>query len=167
MGLDNIATSSFPISSVNLSQQMGISKSSGRETGSPHIRREEMERSIRRSPAEFVELQKVNDNINELARIQKAFGKRFEKADSYLEQMKEQLERIIKQFPPFPPGSEDRVKGLRAFIFFRKMMEQLTLPPREEVLMESTEQLLLSSDQDVQENAIPLRFENPQTSTNI
>ena len=134
MGLDNISALSFPISSVNLSQEMGISKSSGRETGSPPIRREKMEGSIRRSPSEFVELQKVNDNINQLARIQKAFGKRFEKADSYLEQMKEQLERIIKQFPPFPPGSEDRVKALRAFSSFRKMMDQLTLPPPEEVL---------------------------------
>jgi hypothetical protein len=111
---------------------MGISKSSGRETGTPHIRRGEMEGSIRRSPSEFVELQKVNDNINELAKIQNAFGKRFEKLDSYLEQMKERLERIIKQFPPFPPGSEDRVKVLRAFSFFRKMIDRLTLPPREE-----------------------------------
>jgi hypothetical protein len=134
MGLDNISALSFPISSVNLSQQMGISKSSGRETGSPPIRREETEGGIKRSQSEFVELQKVNDNINELAKIQKAFGKRFEKADSYLEQMKEQLERIIKQFPPFPPGSEDRVQALRAFSSFRKMMDQLTLPPPEEVL---------------------------------
>jgi hypothetical protein len=161
MGFDQISTLPFPISGVNFSQQMAISKSSGRETGSPHIRREEMEGSIRRSPSEFVELQKINDNINELAKIQKAFGNRFEKLDSYLEQMKEQLERIIKQFPPFPPGSEDRVRALRAFTFFRKMLDQLTLPPRDEVLRESTEQLRLSSDPDGQEKAIPLQFNNP------
>jgi hypothetical protein len=167
MGFDQISTLSFPISAVNFSQQMVISKSSGRETGSPPIHREGTEGGIKRSQSEFVELQKINDNINELAKIQKAFGKRFEKLDRYLEQMKEQLERIIKQFPPFPPGSEDRVKALRAFTFFRKMIDQLTLPPRNEVLMESTKQSRLSPDPDGQEKAIPLQFDNPQTSTNI
>ncbi len=134
MGLDNINTLSFPISAVNFSQPMAISKSPGRETGGPPIRREGPEEGIKHSQSAFVELQKINDNINELAKIQKAFEKRFEKLDSYFEQMKERLERIIKQFPPFPPGSEDRVQALRAFSFFRKMMDQLTLPPREEAL---------------------------------
>jgi hypothetical protein len=134
MGLDNISTLSFPISAVNFSQPMAISKSPGREPGSPPIRRAETGEGIKCSQSKFVELQKVNDNINELAKVQKAFRIRFEKVDGYLEEMKEQLERVIKQFPPFPPGSEDRVQALRAFSFFRKMMDQLTLPPREEAL---------------------------------
>ena len=153
MGLGNISTLSFPISAVNFSQRMGISKSPGWENGCPPIRSEETERGIKRSQSEFVELQKVNDNINELAKIQKAFEKRFENLDSYFEQMKERLERIIKQFPPFPPGSEDRILALRAFSSFRKMMDQLTLPPPEEALPKWIEKSLrLSPYQDIPEN---------------
>lgn len=167
MGLDKINAISFPIPAVNFSQDVVGFKSSRRETGPSPIHSEETEGRIKSSQSEFVELQRINDSVNELAKIRKEFETRFEKVDSYLEQMKEQLERILKQFPPFPPGSEDRVKALRAFTFFRKMIDQLTLPPREEVLMESSKQLRLTSEQNVLEKAIPVRFVNPQTSSPI
>ena len=43
--------------------------------------------------------------------------------------MKARLLRIVKNFPPFPPGSEERVKILRSFNLFRKQIDQLTIPP--------------------------------------
>jgi hypothetical protein len=167
MGLDKINAVPFPIPAVKFSQDVVGFKSSRRETDPSPINSEETEGRIKSSQSEFVELQKINDSVNELAKIRKGFETRFEKVDSYLEQMKEQLERIIKQFPPFPPGSEDRVKALRAFTFFRKMIDQLTLPPRDEVLMESSKQPPLTLDQNVLEKAIPVRFVNPQTSSPI
>ena len=118
MGLDNISTLSFPISSVNLSQQMGISKSSGRETGSPPIRREEMEGRIKRSQSEFVELQKVNDNINDLAKIQKAFGKRFEKVDRLSRTNERTVGTDYQTISPLSSGKRRSGSGSSSLQFF-------------------------------------------------
>lgn len=35
----------------------------------------------------------------------------------------------MKQYPPFPPGSEDRIKYLSRFAMLRKQIDQLTYPP--------------------------------------
>jgi hypothetical protein len=35
----------------------------------------------------------------------------------------------MKQYPPYPPGSEDRVKYLSRFALLRKQIDQLTIPP--------------------------------------
>lgn len=166
MGLDKINILSFPIAPVHFSQQPVMAKSSGKETGSAPIHREESEEGIKGFQADFVTLQKINDNLNELAKIQKGAERRFAKVDRYLEQMKEELERIIKQFPPFPPGSEDRVKALRAFTFFRKLTDQLTLPLGNEALAGFSEPRARFSAPDVQEEAISLPVSAPQTSTN-
>jgi hypothetical protein len=84
---------------------------------------------IDRSHADFAVLQKINDRLNSTAKIQRTFEKRFEKLNDYIERMKVQLEGILKQFPPFPPGSEDRIRALRSYAFFRKLIDQLTFPP--------------------------------------
>jgi hypothetical protein len=39
------------------------------------------------------------------------------------------LERIVKNYPPFPPGSEERVKILKSISSLRKEIDQLTIPP--------------------------------------
>jgi len=43
--------------------------------------------------------------------------------------MKKQLETIVKMYPPFPPGSEERIKFLKEYSGLRKQIEQLTIPP--------------------------------------
>ena len=39
---------------------------------------------------------------------------------------------LLEDFPPFPPGSEGRIQLLRNFAAFRKLIDQLTIPPGEE-----------------------------------
>jgi len=49
--------------------------------------------------------------------------------ENYIDKMKAKLKRVIKNYPPFPPGSEGRVEILKSFNTFRKQIAQLTIPP--------------------------------------
>ena len=75
---------------------------------------------IDRSHADFVELQKINDRLNSTAKIQRTFEKRFEKLNDYIERMKAQLEGILKQFPPYPPGERGPHSGPSFLCLFPK-----------------------------------------------
>lgn len=46
-----------------------------------------------------------------------------------VDRMKGALEGIVKNFPPFPPGSEKRVALLKTFSGLRNEIEKLTFPP--------------------------------------
>lgn len=49
-----------------------------------------------------------------------------------VERMESDLEVITKSYPPFPPGSEERVKRLRSYTALRAMIDRLTVPPKQE-----------------------------------
>jgi hypothetical protein len=46
-----------------------------------------------------------------------------------LSEMKGQLEKIVKNYPPYPAGSSERVRMLKHFAALRKEIERLTIPP--------------------------------------
>ena len=48
------------------------------------------------------------------------------------------MQRIIKNYPPFPPGSEERVKRLKSVNAFRRFIDQLTIPPPNEEFASKT-----------------------------
>jgi len=91
----------------------------------------EKEFSSRNNP-ELLELQKINDSWNVIAQKKRIHDKLLNEVEDYVDHLKAQLERIIKNFPPFPPGSEERIQLLRSFAAFRKLIDQLTIPPAEE-----------------------------------
>jgi hypothetical protein len=142
MGINNISAVSNPISFVHGSSPTDIPRASTEKSSQKRISGEEREGNINHSHLDFVELIKFNDRLNSVAKDQRAF----EKVNDYIEQMKAQLGRIIKQFPPFPPGSEDRIRALRAYAYFRKVIDQLTIPPREELLPQSTQAIIDTPD---------------------
>jgi hypothetical protein len=78
------------------------------------------------------ELQKINDSSNEVAQKQQTRDKILKGVGDYADRMKAQLGRIIKNFPPFPPESKDRIMLLRSYSGFRKLIDQLTIPPPED-----------------------------------
>lgn len=45
--------------------------------------------------------------------------------------MKSQLEIIVKHYPPFLTTSPDRIRALRSYSAFRKEIDALTIPPRD------------------------------------
>ena len=49
--------------------------------------------------------------------------------EANIEQMESEVEMFLKQYPPYPPGSEDRVKYLSRFAMLRKQIDQLSVPP--------------------------------------
>jgi len=50
------------------------------------------------------------------------------KIENYIDRMKAELQRIVKNYPPFPPGSEERVRRLKSINAFRRLIDQLTIP---------------------------------------
>jgi hypothetical protein len=49
-----------------------------------------------------------------------------ESIDSHLSEMRAKLEHIVKIYPPYPPGSADRIDALRQFSALRKIIDQMT-----------------------------------------
>ena len=43
--------------------------------------------------------------------------------------LKEEINTMQRTLPPFPPGSQERVRLLKSYIGLRKLIEQLTVPP--------------------------------------
>lgn len=54
----------------------------------------------------------------------------------FIDHISEKVLDMNKVFPPYPPGSEERIEALRSFIAFRALIERLTIPQeqREEIM---------------------------------
>lgn len=77
------------------------------------------------------DLQSVKEGLNKVAANIRASDKNMETIGDYIDRMKAQAMRVIKNYPPFPPGSEKRIEMLRRFNAFRNQIDQLTIPPAE------------------------------------
>jgi archaellum component FlaC len=78
---------------------------------------------------ESAKFQAFKSSLNAVAKNIRNADKTMEEIETYIEAMKAQLERIVKNYPPFPPGSEERIEKLRSFNTFRKQIDELTIPP--------------------------------------
>jgi hypothetical protein len=74
-------------------------------------------------------LDEVNSSLNSVAKSIRLTDSAMETIETYIDQMKARLLKIVKNYPPFPTGSEERIKMLRSFNAFRKQIDQLTVPP--------------------------------------
>lgn len=81
------------------------------------------------NPFVFNAISFIKSRLNAVAKDISAADKRLETIENYIDRMKAQLGRIIKNYPPFPPGSEERVRLLKSYISLRKQIDQLTIPP--------------------------------------
>ena len=87
---------------------------------------------VNQGPSSFDNLQAINSILNSVAMSIRIADTAMEKIKTYIDQMKEQLGRIIKNYPPFPPGSEERVSFLRSFNTLRRQIDQLNFSPNDE-----------------------------------
>jgi len=87
---------------------------------------------VNQSSSAFDNLQAINSILNSVAMSIRIADTAMEKIKTYIDQMKEQLGRIIKNYPPFPPGSEERVRFLRSFNTLRQQIDQLNISPDDE-----------------------------------
>ena len=62
---------------------------------------------------EIDRLETVHSRFNSVARTIRIADENMGKIENYIDRMKTELQGIIKKYPPFPPGSEERVKRLK------------------------------------------------------
>ncbi len=77
-------------------------------------------------------LETIHSRVNSVARTIRVADENMGKIENYIDRMKAELQRIVKNYPPFPPGSEERVKRLKSVNAFRRLIDQLTIPPPNE-----------------------------------
>ena len=87
---------------------------------------------VTRSRSVFDDLQAFNANLNSLATSIRVADSTMGKIETFIDRMIQQFGSITKNYPPFPPGSEDRVRFLRSFAAFRKQIDQLTYSPKDQ-----------------------------------
>ena len=82
---------------------------------------------------DFSKIQKINDTFNTVASNIRLTNTALDSIGKKIDQMHDQLNTHVKNFPPFLPGSEERVKFLKSFNTFRKQIDSMTFPPDYEV----------------------------------
>lgn len=83
--------------------------------------------------------QRAKTCIQDLSQQIHQIDQAMETIDKKLGEMYASLETIIKQYPPYPPESAERIEGLRRFSALRKIIDQLTFPRQVEDLEKTLE----------------------------
>lgn len=73
--------------------------------------------------------QTINSSLNNAAVSIRTADRTMETIGKHISSMKSQLEIIVKNYPPFPPDSDERIRALRSYSAFRKEIDALTIPP--------------------------------------
>lgn len=76
-------------------------------------------------------LQQFNAEFNAVVKSIRIADQAMGEIEANVEQMESEVEMFLKQYPPYPPGSEDRINYLNRFAMLRKQIDQLTFPPDE------------------------------------
>jgi predicted nucleic acid-binding Zn-ribbon protein len=74
-------------------------------------------------------LQTAKEALNSLGRDINVADKAMQSIGSQIGQMKDELRTIVKNYPPYPAGSEERVKRMKSYSSLRGLIDQLTYPP--------------------------------------
>jgi hypothetical protein len=74
-------------------------------------------------------MQQFNAEFNTVAKSIRIADKAMGEIETNIEQMESEVEMFLKQYPPYPPGSEERINYLNRFAMLRKQIDQLTMPP--------------------------------------
>ncbi|MBF0225730.1 MAG: hypothetical protein HQK76_09775 [Desulfobacterales bacterium] len=77
----------------------------------------------------FQEIQRNNVMSNSKAESIENTNETIGLVEKNLNLMKDELNKSVKSFPPFPEGSEERAQQLRGLISIKKQIDSLTIPP--------------------------------------
>lgn len=78
----------------------------------------------------FNNIQADNSSSNSVSLSVRVADNAMQEIGKHVDQMKTKLENIVrKTYPPYPPGSEERTKMLKNYSAFRRLINQLTIPP--------------------------------------
>ena len=74
-------------------------------------------------------IQQFNAEFNAVVKSIRIADQAMEEIGANIEQMETEIQMFVKQYPPFPPGSEERSELLNHFAALRKQIDRLTYPP--------------------------------------
>ena len=78
----------------------------------------------------------LKSDLNGVAKSIRSTDNTMQIVEKYVDDMKNQLEEIVKNYPPFPQDSQERITNLRNYSSIRKLIDRLTIPPREDFMHE-------------------------------
>lgn len=136
--IQNIGTEQAPLVANRVAKASELSSQQARAvaSGSGNIIRQESVVRLSNEAVDIASLQEAKKSLNDTAKGIRIADQSMQQMNEYVERMKANLNAIIKQYPPFPPGSEERVSYLRSFNAFRRQIDQLSLVPEEKGLAE-------------------------------
>lgn len=85
--------------------------------------------SLRRASSTMGKLGSFVEEKNQVARSIRTASEALVKASGVIDGMKENLGRIIKNYPPFPQDSAERKEILMSYVSLRKEILSMTFPP--------------------------------------
>jgi hypothetical protein len=71
----------------------------------------------------------IAPNFSETAVRLQQMDQQMDEIEKTASSLREELNTMRRTLPPFPPGSQERVRLLKSYIGLRKLIEQLTIPP--------------------------------------
>jgi archaellum component FlaC len=74
-------------------------------------------------------IQQFNAQFNAVVKSIRIADQAMAEISANIEQMESEVEMFVKHYPPFPPGSEERIELLSRFSALRKQIDRLTFPP--------------------------------------
>lgn len=81
----------------------------------------------------FALLWERKDQVIGQARDIAAALRAIDQADARARAIEQEIAAMVKNYPPFPPGSEERLRYLRSISALRQQLDALTIPPRPDV----------------------------------
>lgn len=109
-------------------QQQERTKTSHKQTATPQATERDSE-SIKTPSQDRIRFniqEKTNSEYQHVARQIRQVNQTVKAIGEHLSQMQSTLEQIVKIYPPYPPGSTERIEALRQFSGIRNMIDQLT-----------------------------------------
>ena len=74
-------------------------------------------------------MQQFNTEFNSLVKSIRIADQAMAEIGANIEQMESEVQMFVKHYPPYPPGSEERLQLLNRFAALRKQINRLTFPP--------------------------------------
>lgn len=94
---------------------------------------------IAKSATEFNRLSAKADRAHTVASSIRTMDQTMESVGSTVNAMKAELEGIVKNYPPYPSDSQERVSRLKNYAGLRTMIDRLTVPPNQSMQQRQTE----------------------------
>jgi hypothetical protein len=83
----------------------------------------------------------ISDFLNSVATNLRQTNEGLTAAKAVTEQMKASLDKIIKNYPPYPPESKDRMDQLMQFASLRNQIQGMMIPPLPQPIYEKSKHL--------------------------